>query len=165
MTKRNVMICIVTSRNEAARELPEDDIPIEEIEFDDLTEELPEPSEMWIEGRLITSADRVELVYEESELTGMEGSTTSIGFQRQEPTLVSMIRTGIVRTALIFEAGKRHTSIYTTPFSEMELCVRALSVENRLLTEGSMTLDYLIEIHGLQAERCRMQISVHDDRP
>ena len=128
-------------------------------------DEGPQSMEMYSDARLRLTDDMFSLSYEESELTGMEGSTTSIGFQRQEPSLVSMIRTGIVRTALIFEQGKRHTSIYTTPFSEMELCVRALSVENRLLTEGSMTLDYLIEIHGLQAERCRMQISVHDDRP
>ena len=115
---------------------------------------------MLMEGRLVTNANRVELMYEESELTGMEGSVTTIGFDRNNPDLISMMRTGVVRTALTFESGKRHFCLYNTPYSDFEVCVRTIAVENALLTEGTLRLDYLIEIHGAQAEHCKMTISI-----
>lgn len=172
MTKQNVMINILTSRTEMNLSLFSEEAEAEEIEegaagaptleeiLKNITAEMPEPTEMLMEGTLLTSTFRVELVYAESELTGMEGSFTAIGFEPENPDLVSMIRTGPVRTALTFEEGKRHICIYNTPFSEFEVCVRTLKVKNRLLEENRLELDYLIEIHGAQAEHCKMTITI-----
>lgn len=171
MTKRKVMIHILTSRltlcraifdaeEEALEEIEEGELPEEEEETSSPAGELPEPTELIMEGRLITGKDRVELVWEESELTGMEGSVTSVGFQRADEGLVSMMRTGPVRTALTFEEKKRHFCIYRTPFSSFEVCVYTRRVENALLREGRLHLDYLMEIHGAQAERCRMTVTL-----
>ena len=164
MTKREVMIHMLTSRLELGGSLfdDEEDEATEDggIDFAALLGEMPEPTEMLMEGRIVTNRTRVELVYEESELTGMEGSVTSIGFDRNNPTLISMMRTGPVRTALTFEEGKRHYCVYNTPYSDFEVCVRAVHVENDLLREGRMVLDYVVEIHGAQAEHCKMTITV-----
>ena len=169
MTKRNVMIDILTSRIEMNLSLFAEEPENEEIEevsqsFEEIlknvTGEMPEPTEMLMEGKLLTSTHRVELVYAESELTGMQGSLTAIGFDRANPDLVSMIRTGPVRTALTFEEGKRHVCLYNTPFSEFEVCVRTIKVNNRLLEENKLELEYLIEIHGAQAEHCKMIVTV-----
>lgn len=169
MTKRNVMIDILTSRIEMNLSLFAEEPENEEAEeasqsFEEMlknvTGEMPEPTEMLMEGKLLTSEKRVELVYAESELTGMQGSITAIGFDRQNPDLVSMIRTGPVRTAMTFEEGKRHICLYNTPFSEFEVCVRTIKVNNRLLQENKLELDYLIEIHGAQAEHCKMTVTV-----
>jgi uncharacterized beta-barrel protein YwiB (DUF1934 family) len=102
----------------------------------------------------------VELIYAESELTGMKGSMTAIGFDRANPGLVSMMRTGPVRTAMTFEEGRRHICLYNTPYSEFEVCVRTVKVNNRLLQENKLDLDYLIEIHGAQAEHCKMTVTL-----
>ncbi len=169
MTKRNVMIDILTSRIERDLSLFAEDFENEETEeamqsFEDMlknvTGEMPEPTEMLMEGKLLTSTYRVELIYAESELTGMQGSMTAIGFDRANPNLVSMMRTGPVRTAMTFEEGKRHICLYNTPFSEFEVCVRTIKVNNRLLEENKLELDYLIEIHGAQAEHCKMTVTV-----
>lgn len=169
MTKRNVMIDILTSRIEMNLSLFAEEPENEEAEevsqsFEEMlknvTGEMPEPTEMLMEGKLLTSTYRVELVYAESELTGMQGSLTAIGFDRANPDLVSMIRTGPVRTAMTFEEGKRHICLYNTPFSEFEVCVRTIKVNNRLLEENKLELDYLIEIHGAQAEHCKMTVTV-----
>ena len=169
MTKRNVMINILTSRIEMNLSLFDEEAENEEAEeisqsFEDVLRnvagEMPEPTEMLMEGKLLTSVHRVELVYAESELTGMQGSLTAIGFDRANPDLVSMIRTGPVRTAMTFEEGKRHICLYNTPFSEFEVCVRTIKVNNRLLEENLLELDYLIEIHGAQAEHCKMTVTV-----
>ncbi len=172
MTKRNVMINILTSRIEMNMSLFAEDPEGEEAEetaskfpsfeelLGNLAGEMPEPTEMLMEGRLITNERRVELVYEESELTGMAGSITAIGFERANPGLISMMRTGPVRTAMTFEEGRRHICLYNTPFSEFEVCVRTVKVKNRLLEEHTLELDYLIEIHGAQAEHCKMLVTV-----
>ena len=163
MTKRQVMIHMLTSRLELGGSLFDDEENENEeggIDFAALLGEMPEPTEMLMEGRLITNPTRVELVYDEGELSGMAGSVTAIGFHRNNPALISMIRTGIVRTALTFEEGKRHFCVYNTPYSNFEVCVRAICVENELLEKGTLKLDYVVEIHGAQAEHCRMTVSV-----
>ena len=169
MTKRNVMIDILTSRIEMNMSLFEQSPETEEVEenipsFEEFLKnkrgEMPEPTEMLMEGKLLIADHRVELIYAESELTGMQGSMTAIGFDRDNPALVSMMRTGPVRTAMTFEEGKRHICLYNTPFSEFEVCVRTIKVNNRLLEENKIELDYLIEIHGAQAEHCKMTVTV-----
>ena len=162
MTKRNVIITIKTERTETGTRLFED-ADVEELANEapfDPDEEMSEPSEMMVEGRLVTGTSRVELVYDETELSGMGGSITSIGFDRTNPELVSMMRTGPVYSAFVFEEGKRHVSVYNTPFSDFEICVCAIRVKNELLREGRIELEYLIEVHGAQAEHCHMEISV-----
>lgn len=163
MTKRNVMISIHSSRVEVAEHLFDEDGELDPELYFAHREELPEPIELLVEGRLVTNQNRVELVYEESELSGMGGSVTSIGFERATPGLVSMMRTGTVYAAFVFEEGKRHISVYDTPFSSFQICVHTLRVENQLLTEGRIHLDYLIEIHGAQAEHCRMTITIKNE--
>jgi len=69
----------------------------------------------------------------------------------------------MVRTGMVFEAGKRHVCIYHTPFSDFEVCIRTFRVENRILKEGKLYLDYLMEIHGTQTERCRMTVTLRND--
>ena len=149
MTKQNVMIDILTSRIEMNMSLFDEDAEAEEIEesipqsFEDVLKnfsgEMPEPTEMLMEGKLLVADHRVELVYAESELTGMQGSLTAIGFEPSNPDLVSMVRTGPVRTAMTFEEGKRHICLYNTPFSEFEVCVRTIKVNNRLLEENTLS--------------------------
>ncbi len=165
MTKRNVMIRMLVSRLEIPHSLFDGEDDVENYEpFElNLFGEMPEPEEMLLEGRLLTNATRVELLYEESELTGMEGSVTAVVFQRRTPHMLTMMRTGSVRTAMVFEEGKRHICLYNTPFSTFEVCVSALKVQNELLAEGRIELDYLVEIHGAQAEHCHMVITVQDD--
>ena len=120
----------------------------------------PEKSEFFAQAILAETDDRVEILYEESVLTGMEGSRTCIGFAKAEPSVVSMVRQGFVDTALVFEAGRRHLSVYQTPFAEFELTVCARSVKNLLLQEGLIELDYITELHGARAERCKMKIII-----
>ncbi len=166
MTKRRVMITISTSCLQlAAPFFDEEDS--EEEESEELAPhltyadgELPEPTELLTEGYLITTPQRVEILYEESSMSGMEGSVTTVGFDRSAPHLVSMMRSGPVHSTLIFEKGKRHTSIYDTPFSSFELTSHTLHIENKLLTEGTIALEYLLSFHGAASEHCKLLISV-----
>ncbi len=102
---------------------------------------------------------RIELLYDETELTGMEGSTTSISFSEAEPELITMVREGSVSTALVFEEGKRHHCVYKTPYMPFEVCVHTLKVVNKIETERSLYIDYIIEIRGAKAERTKLELN------
>ncbi|MBR7097908.1 MAG: DUF1934 domain-containing protein [Clostridia bacterium] len=172
LTKKDVMISIQTVRQGIpvplfspdggeAEEFDEEDLP-ETYEDETDEEDGPESSEIMMEGRIVTTSRRVELIYHETELTGMEGSVTKIGFEPNTPELISMLRGGSVSTALIFEPHQRHVCVYNTPFSSFEVCVHTLEVKNQLLECGELFLDYLIEIHGARTERCKMTLKYHE---
>lgn len=125
--------------------------------------EEPEKIEMYCDGRLRLTDDTFSLSYEEGALTGMEGSETQLSFMRSQPGLLTMLRSGSVSTALVFEQGKRHLCSYNTPYMPFELCVHTLRVRNELLQKGKLSLEYLIEIRGAQAEKCRLSLDVRDE--
>ncbi len=122
----------------------------------------PEPQTIDINtvGKRERSEGRLKISYEETEATGMDGSVTAITFLTDQPEVVSMIREGAVSTALVFEEGKRHHCLYQTPFMPFEICVRTIKVENRLMENGYLALDYVIEIRGAKAERTKFRMEV-----
>lgn len=107
-----------------------------------------------------TGAETVTLSYPESELTGMQGSQSSIIFRTDDPGLIHMVRTGTVSTALTFRAHCRAICMYDTPYMPFQVGIHSLLVDNSLLETGRLTLEYIIEIRGAQAERCRMEMTV-----
>ena len=120
----------------------------------------PESVEINTVGRFEIKDGRAEVTYEESEATGMSGSTTAISFLESDAGIVTMIREGAVSTALVFEASKRHHCLYKTPFMPFQVCVHTLKVDNRLLSDRYLDLDYIVEIRGAQAERTKFHMEL-----
>lgn len=169
MIKKNIRIKL-TSLREATNDhffgqmLGEEMDEYEEFEDEILENEEPEgPIEMFSEGELYITDDRVIIAYDESELTGMEGSHTQVRFERSNDGLVTMMRNGNVNTILVFEEGNRHICTYQTPYMPFEICVFTKSVKNTLLENGVIELDYIVEIRGAQAERTQFKIEIFED--
>ena len=123
-------------------------------------DDAPEIIEINTVGRLTDNGDRIEISYDESEATGMEGSKTVVSFLHSDSGIVSMSRSGMVSAILTFEAGKRHHCVYKTPYMPFEICVRTLKVANLLMTFGTLDLDYVIEIRGARAERTKFRMQI-----
>lgn len=176
MTRRNVMIRILTHRagvmtGDIPRgrfELHSADDEAMRAQLEELfacSEDEPEVSELLVEGRLVTTTHRVELLYVEDFSSDMGTSTTRIGFDRAAPELITMLRSGAVSTALVFENKRRNICIYNAPSVGFEVCISTVKVENELLEKGRLALDYYIEIHGAQTDHCRLEITVRDAEP
>lgn len=118
--------------------------------------------EMTVDGFLSDEGDKVEITYEESELTGMEGASTKVYFEKSTPELLTMLRGGSVTTAMVFEAGRRHICIYETPIMPFELCIYTRKIKNELLSEGRLSLDYIVEFKGAQAERTVFELEIEE---
>lgn len=67
--------------------------------------------EFFTEGKFYKKGESYFVTYKESELTGLDKTTTTFKIQ---PNLVTLIRYGDVTSTLIFEQGKRHLSTYRT---------------------------------------------------
>ena len=90
----------------------------------------------------------------------MESSQTSIIFDQITPDTVTMMRSGSVSTTLVFEAGKRHHCMYETPFMPFEVCVFTKKAQNKLLEDGTLSIDYVVEIRGAKAERTKFTLKL-----
>jgi len=121
----------------------------------------PDTIEMVTDATVKDDGERIEISYDETELTGMKGATTSVSFKKNERGLVTMLRGGTVRTALVFEEGKRNICTYETPYMPFELCICTKKVENGLdFGSGRLYLDYIVEIRGAKAERTKFTFEI-----
>ncbi len=118
--------------------------------------------ELFTEAQLTETADgKIKIEYDETEISGMEGSTTSISFEKKNPELVTMLRGGAVYTALVFEAAKRHICAYETQYMPFELCVYTVKTKNTISRRGGkIILDYFVQIRGASAQRTKMTLEI-----
>ena len=123
----------------------------------------PDTMELMTEGKLAVQDGALCLSYEESELTGMEGTTTVF---QVEPEKVTLLRLGSVQSEMVFEEGRRHMSLYSTPYGNMEIGVRARRLNSTLeLTGGRLEIDYDIEINHMLAGQSLFRIDVRENTP
>ncbi len=118
----------------------------------------PDTAELVTEGLLQRTKDGLRLSYQETELTGMEGTTTAFEVQGGR---VILSRTGSVSSQMIFEEGRQHTSLYTTPYGEMTVDVQTSRLRHNLTERGGvMDIHYAIAVGNTVTGRSRVQIRV-----
>lgn len=109
----------------------------------------PEIIELVTEGSMELCRDGWEISYEESELTGLEGVTTTF---RVEPDKVILTRRGQLNSQMVFQEGTSHDSLYQMPFGTLMLTVKATRVFYDLVPDGgSIDLVYHITIENAEA--------------
>ena len=111
---------------------------------------------------------RAIFTYNESRLTDMEGTVTQISFDINNSGVVTILRSGAVKSAFVLEEGRRHTSAYETPLLPFEICVYGRKVKNSVvlptsdgdLPKGEILLDYVVEIRGMDAQHTCILIKI-----
>ncbi len=96
------------------------------------------------EGKLFSKENYYYVTYQESEMTGMEGTTTTVKIKEKE---VSLIRHGSVTSNFIFQEGISNTSLYKTEFGEFTISITAKKINvNMSETGGIIEMDYLLDL-------------------
>lgn len=109
----------------------------------------PEVIELTTEGTMDFRDGGWDIRYEESELTGLAGVTTTF---RVEPGKVILDRTGKLRSQMIFQPGVAHDSLYQMEFGALMIRVRANHVFYDIVPDGGVIdLIYSIEIENTEA--------------
>ncbi len=104
----------------------------------------PDEIQLVTEGTLEQTAEGWELCYEESELTGLQGASTTFLVKDKEVTLK---RTGRLNSEMVFLEGVSHDSLYQMEFGALMLTVCATRVEANITPQGGVIdLCYHIEV-------------------
>ena len=122
----------------------------------------PDVIELVTAGRLTRVGESYTLSYQESELTGLEGTLTTIQVEGEQVTLM---RAGEVNSQMVFQEGRRHLSMYNTPYGAMAIGVNTRHLLADLTDQGGdIEIDYAIEIDHALAGRNVFQIKVSENQ-
>ena len=123
-----------------------------------------ETIELVTEGLLAKEGDGAyTLSYQESELTGLEGTLTT--FQIEDGR-ITLMRHGEVNSQMVFEEGRRHLSMYNTPYGALAVGIKTHSMDCRMDDHGgSIEINYAIEIEHAVAGQNLFQIQVREKPP
>lgn len=117
-------------------------IEINSIQHYDGTD--PEEVNLVTQGQLYKRNKKFYVCYEESEITGLEGTKTTLKISDDD---VSMIRTGKYSSEMLFADKRRHVGLYNTGYGTLEIATHTSSIKNTIGENGgSLALDYTIEI-------------------
>ena len=118
----------------------------------------PEAIEVTTRGVLEGDEDDYTLRYTEYFGDGLSSNTTIrvTGGKR-----VCILRTGDIDTELVVEEGRRHQSVYDTPFGSMTVGVYANAVHSAVIASGGeLFMEYTVDIDGMFHEKKKMRVSV-----
>ena len=106
----------------------------------------PDVIELVTDGTLEHEKNVWVITYEESDLTGLAGVTTSF---RIGPRGVALKRTGRLQSQMIFREGTRHESLYQMEFGALMIAVQAQKIHADLNEQGgTVDITYTIEIEN-----------------
>ena len=104
----------------------------------------PDSIELVTEGTLEYRDNGWDIAYEESDLTGLAGVTTTF---RIEQGKVTLIRSGKLNSQMVFQEGVVHESLYQVELGALMISVCASRVMADICHDGGMIdLVYAIEL-------------------
>ncbi len=121
----------------------------------------PDNVELISEGTMTIAEDgEITLSYEETELAGMEGTTTR--FSIRGDTVV-LTRSGKVTSQMVFQQGRQHSSLYETPFGTLTVDIATSALAHRLGEHGGiLEIQYTIAVEHQVTGRNQFKIRVRE---
>ena len=113
----------------------------------------PDAMELVTAGQYGQDEKETLLTWQESELTGMEGTLTTFEIG---PGRVILRRSGSVNSQMVFEEGRQHTSLYETPYGELSVDIQTSRLLHNLTERGGlMEIKYSIAVeHVVTGRNC-----------
>jgi len=129
-----------------------------------------DPYEIVADGRMRIRGNLCELSYMECDENGMEDTKTTLVFSKKAPGELTLTRSGVVRMTLSFEEGRHHIGYYTLGAMQrlisdqpsVMISSYTRKVRNSILDNGTLELDYIIEIRGMDTQRTVFSLEVSD---
>lgn len=119
-----------------------------------------ETVELLTDGMMSGSDGNYRITYLESEMTGLEGTTTTFEVCKNS---VILIREGALSSQMVFEEGKKHLSVYDMGFGAMMIGISARHVHTDMNENGGLIeIDYAIEIDNAAAGENSFRVCVRE---
>lgn len=97
-------------------------------------------------------------VYEETEISGMEGTTTTLKIGEND---FSLIRMGSTSTKMKFTLDKKNMSMYSTPYGTLEINIKTKKLDINVDDNGgSVYIDYIMSVAGQKPQNTILNINI-----
>ena len=121
-------------------------------------EEEPDSLEFFTDGQYLFRDNVGCLSYLESEVTGLEGTRTSVTIL---PDQVVVDRDGTVKSRMIFKEGSKSSFLYSTPFGQATLGVDTRHIRQRVnASGGQVEIDYVVDMEHAVVARNKFSITI-----
>jgi len=102
------------------------------------------------------------ITYDESKLTGLEGTTTML---KLYDDYVVLVRLGHIEQRQEFRKGERNSCMYVTPYGTMEMSVATSDVTMAFAKgNGRITIAYELEIEGRWQSSNKLAITIREEK-
>lgn len=96
--------------------------------------------------------------YEESEITGLEGTKTSIEIG---DNYVSLLRNGSVNTQMLFMKDRKTSSYYNTPYGDFMIGIFTDNLDIDITNNGGrVNVDYYLDINNSRTSKNNFEIEI-----
>jgi uncharacterized beta-barrel protein YwiB (DUF1934 family) len=100
------------------------------------------------------------VTYDESSLTGMEGTKTTF---KIEKGIVTLTREGAVNSQMLFQKGRKHFFLYDTPFGATTMGVDTQKLRTDMGEHGGkMDIIYSVDVDNIILGRNIFSINVKE---
>lgn len=109
-------------------------------------------------GSFYSEGDSYIAVYDETEISGMEGTTTTLQIRKEE---FSLLRTGSTSTKMNFKENDKSVSLYNTPYGMLELAIETHKLQINIGDDGGdIFINYLISVSGQKPQNTSLKINI-----
>ncbi len=105
----------------------------------------PDVSHLTTLGTMVCGAEEIRISYEETELTGLQGTTTTFLLEKER---IILRREGALRSEMIFAINREHRSLYDMGMGALLITVRTMSLIQAIGPQGGfadVAYDLIIE--------------------
>ncbi len=103
--------------------------------------------ELMTEGEYVYGPEKSDLIYQESSITGMEGTTTTFTV---EPDTVILTREGTVTSQMLFRKGEKHLFLYQTPYGTATMGIYTRRLEADIdESRGHVEVEYALDVDNV----------------
>ncbi|MBR5155113.1 MAG: DUF1934 domain-containing protein [Clostridia bacterium] len=114
--------------------------------------------ELQTQGKFAEKNGKFYIIYQESELTGFEDTTTTIKVSEDS---VSMTRTGKYNSKMVFRRGEKCLCSYATPYGVIPVGVNPTLLESKMDDQGGkVNIEYILDIDNRDYLKNRLNLTV-----
>ncbi|MDO4288351.1 MAG: DUF1934 domain-containing protein [Eubacterium sp.] len=126
----------------------------------DKASQMKDIMEFSTEGNVYREKNSTCVCYDESEISGVEGTTTTV---RLEDGKISVIRMGVVNSIMEFEEGRRNVTLYSTPYGDITMGIFTKGVDvayNEKRDPVKVRVKYSIDVEGVENSQNVLDIKI-----
>jgi uncharacterized beta-barrel protein YwiB (DUF1934 family) len=117
------------------------------------------PIEVVTPGSFYKEDEKFVAIYEETEISGMEGTTTTFSIDKDR---FSLIRMGTTTTTMEFVKNNKKLTLYNTPYGVLEIEIDTKELQINVDEKGgNILINYNMSVSGQRVQKTTLKININ----